>query len=198
MSNPVVSALEKMAERLGPKLGKDAAGAIEKMYRDVGDGGKKIAEDMEKLDAEHQKKLLDLADKLGKNEAKTATTAAEASAKKAEQAALQRKIKDILQPTKLRNGDLAGGVHPKTGVPFDEEGYPDFSNWRHPDVPDVQIELTGDRGKDFAAANAQAGLSETPSGYTWHHHQDPGKMQLIDRTVHAKTGHTGGFSKGKK
>jgi RHS repeat-associated protein len=95
---------------------------------------------------------------------------------------------------KVRNGALAGGEHPKTGVPFDDNGFPDFSDWRHPDVPDVQIELSGSRGTDFARANREAGLSETPEGYTWHHHQEPGLMQLIERGIHAKTGHTGGFS----
>ncbi|WP_353890620.1 HNH endonuclease [Micromonospora sp. WMMA1363] len=93
-----------------------------------------------------------------------------------------------------RNGHLAGGSHPKTGVPFDRNGYPDFSAWRHPDVPDVRIGLSGNRSTDFARANRAAGLDRTPDGYTWHHHQDAGLMQLIERGVHAKTGHTGGFS----
>ena len=66
--------------------------------------------------------------------------------------------------------------------------------WRHPNVPDVNITLTGSRSKDFTAANRAAGLRETPVGYTWHHHQNAGRMQLIDRGVHAKTGHTGGFA----
>lgn len=35
---------------------------------------------------------------------------------------------------------------------------------------------------------------DTPDGYTWHHHEDIGKMQLIDSVAHAKTGHTGGRS----
>ncbi|MER0467173.1 HNH endonuclease [Bacillus cabrialesii subsp. cabrialesii] len=30
------------------------------------------------------------------------------------------------------------------------------------------------------------------NGHTWHHHQDPGRMQLVDQKVHRKTGHTGG------
>ncbi|WP_347405073.1 polymorphic toxin-type HINT domain-containing protein [Micromonospora sp. WMMD1082] len=93
-----------------------------------------------------------------------------------------------------RNGHLAGGSHPKTGVPFDQSGYPDFSAWRHPDVPDVRIELSGNRSTDFARANRAAGLDRTPDGYTWHHHQDAGLMQLVERGPHAKTGHTGGFS----
>jgi hypothetical protein len=95
---------------------------------------------------------------------------------------------------KIRNSGLAGQNHPRTGVPFDEHGFPDFSNWRHPDVPDVRIGLTGDRGRDFARANEAAGLASTPRGYTWHHHQDPGLMQLVETWTHNKTGHTGGFS----
>lgn len=33
---------------------------------------------------------------------------------------------------------------------------------------------------------------DTPDGYTWHHNEETGKMQLVDSDVHAKTGHTGG------
>lgn len=31
-----------------------------------------------------------------------------------------------------------------------------------------------------------------PDGYTWHHDAEPGKIQLVDADIHAKTGHTGG------
>ena len=34
----------------------------------------------------------------------------------------------------------------------------------------------------------------TPYGYTWHHNEETGKMQLIDYDTHQKTGHTGGRS----
>jgi RHS repeat-associated protein len=97
-------------------------------------------------------------------------------------------------PVGPRNGGLAGSTHPNTGVSFDAEGFPDFSPWRHPNVPDVRIDLAGNRSTDFARANAAAGLSKTPEGYTWHHHQDCGLMQLIETGIHATTGHTGGFS----
>jgi len=97
-------------------------------------------------------------------------------------------------PGQPRNAHLAGQKHPVTGVPFNAKGYPDFSAWRHPTVPDQRITLSGNRSTDFARANAKAGLKETPEGYTWHHHEDKGLMQLIQETVHAKTGHTGGFS----
>ncbi|WP_086244118.1 HNH endonuclease [Campylobacter devanensis] len=33
---------------------------------------------------------------------------------------------------------------------------------------------------------------DTPDGYTWHHNEEKGKMQLVDSEIHAKTGHTGG------
>ena len=56
------------------------------------------------------------------------------------------------------------------------------------------IKPTGSRGADFAAANKVAGYSSTPKGYTWHHHQTMGRMQLVETGVHSQTGHTGGFS----
>lgn len=34
---------------------------------------------------------------------------------------------------------------------------------------------------------------ETPKHYTWHHHQDTGRMQLVDYQIHHDTGHTGGY-----
>ena len=33
---------------------------------------------------------------------------------------------------------------------------------------------------------------DTPDGYTWHHNEEKGKMQLVDSDIHAQTGHTGG------
>jgi len=37
----------------------------------------------------------------------------------------------------------------------------------------------------------KSGNAKIP-GYTWHHHQDRGRMQLVDETVHRRTGHIGG------
>ena len=39
---------------------------------------------------------------------------------------------------------------------------------------------------------AQISTGETPDGYTWHHSQHPGELQLVDQQIHADTGHTGG------
>ncbi|MBZ4418116.1 HNH endonuclease [Myxococcus sp. RHSTA-1-4] len=95
--------------------------------------------------------------------------------------------------TPIRNVHLAGKKHPITGIPFDAEGYPDF---RAAGVvrAEVRIVYTGSRAGDFAAANKAAGLRETPKGMTWHHHQDRTTMQLVPTSIHARTGHTGGFS----
>jgi len=35
--------------------------------------------------------------------------------------------------------------------------------------------------------------AESPPGLTWHHHQDVGKMQLVDQDLHARYGHVGGM-----
>ncbi|MGM9951048.1 MAG: HNH endonuclease [Lysinibacillus sp.] len=35
---------------------------------------------------------------------------------------------------------------------------------------------------------------QTPEGYTWHHHEQPGRLQLVDEQIHNSTGHTGGRS----
>ena len=39
---------------------------------------------------------------------------------------------------------------------------------------------------------AQIKAGETPDGYIWHHHEEPGRMELVDEKTHAQTGHTGG------
>jgi hypothetical protein len=35
---------------------------------------------------------------------------------------------------------------------------------------------------------------ETPEGFTWHHNEQPGVLQLVDEETHAQTAHTGGRS----
>ena len=95
----------------------------------------------------------------------------------------------------IRNKGLAGKTHPVTGVPFDDNGFPDFSDHLYQSGPnDVTINPIGSRPSDYAAANEAAGYSSTPKGYTWHHHQDTGRMQLVESDIHGDTGHTGGFS----
>jgi uncharacterized protein YbjQ (UPF0145 family) len=99
--------------------------------------------------------------------------------------------KGITKEATIRNGHLAGGVHPKTGVPFDNDGFPDFSDFS---IEEVKIQMSGNRRLDDQAANQALGFRKTPEGYTWHHHQDGTTMQLVPSDIHSKTGHTGGFS----
>ena len=35
-------------------------------------------------------------------------------------------------------------------------------------------------------------LNQTPDGYTWHHSETPGNLQLVEEETHSLTGHTGG------
>ncbi len=136
--------------------------------------------------------------KLSKQGAKLAIRQARKAVRKGLDDAIQagRKAADRLSnavtPGRARrNGHLAGEAHPKTGIPFDRDGYPDFSKISK---KDVKIELTGTREGDFRAANKAAGFDKTPEGYSWHHHQDGTTMQLVPRTPHTKTGHDGGYS----
>jgi hypothetical protein len=92
-------------------------------------------------------------------------------------------------PPVQRNKHLAGKAHPRTGVPFDKDGYPDFSNYSK---STVEIQQTGNYAADFKKANAAAGFDTTPEGYTWHHHQNGRTMQLVPKDVHRMTAHTGG------
>jgi len=89
---------------------------------------------------------------------------------------------------RIRNRQLAGKVHPKTGIPFDKNGYPDFSKVA---THTVKIKQKGSYTTDFTKANQKAGVKSTPPGYTWHHHQDGKTMQLVPTAIHRQTGHTG-------
>jgi uncharacterized protein YukE len=98
----------------------------------------------------------------------------------------------------LKNSHLAGTIHPRTGVPFKESGFPDFSSYadeaeRTLGKPGtVKVEgISGKYDDDFALANQAAGFKSTPAGYTWHHVEDCRHMQLVPRDVHRKTGHSG-------
>lgn len=35
-------------------------------------------------------------------------------------------------------------------------------------------------------------FSTTPAGFDWHHHEEPGRMQLVDEELHQQTSHVGG------
>lgn len=114
----------------------------------------------------------------------------------------------------VRNGHLAGKSHPVTGVKFDRQGFPKFKFKSEMTLPLSQlkssnatqfktanVQLKKDVFKDITKMKQfnkkqldQIEKGVTPTGYTWHHHQHVGKMQLVNTWEHAKTGHTGGRS----
>lgn len=51
--------------------------------------------------------------------------------------------------------------------------------------PGFRKQFTEDQLDDIAHG-------QTPEGYTWHHSEEKGKMQLVDYDIHMRTGHTGG------
>lgn len=53
--------------------------------------------------------------------------------------------------------------------------------------PNLANELGLSQADVQALANGQ-----TPEGYTWHHNEEPGVIQLVDEEIHEQTGHTGG------
>jgi hypothetical protein len=58
-----------------------------------------------------------------------------------------------------------------------------------------ELEKSSEIKKEFTSEQLeQIEENETPDGYTWHHSEETGKMQLVDSETHAKTGHTGGKS----
>lgn len=110
--------------------------------------------------------------------------------------------------TYTRNGE---------SVQYDANGFPLFQSTRADlYLPPDKI-VVGSRETHFTAANRMlaertddqlrgAGFSDadiakiragdTPDNYTWHHHQDVGRMQLVRTTEHEALsgGHTGGWS----
>lgn len=114
---------------------------------------------------------------------------------------------------RLRMGELAGDKHPVTGIRYDLDGFPIFKAVSEVKLKEADFKKsrpTHDRicskalyeqiMKDpkLAAKFTEEEielfkLGEVPENYTWHHHQEAGRMQLVDYETHRKTGHTGGY-----
>ena len=124
-------------------------------------------------------------------------------------------VSTTIPPNNAKNVKLAGKEHPKTGVPFDDKGYAVFDNFS---VYDTRLNISDFREssyieqmrmatRDLANAIDKGYVNKnkfTPSqlnaiykgeskipGFTWHHHQDTGRMQLVDYDLHKETGHIG-------
>lgn len=110
----------------------------------------------------------------------------------------------------IKNGKLAGKKHPKTGVKFNKDGFPIFKSYGSITLPEKYLKSANStqfKHSNLALAKNKAAMKKfskpqqkrikdgkTPKGYTWHHHQTRGYMQLIKTDHHSKTGHTGGKS----
>lgn len=132
-----------------------------------------------------------------------------------------KKVKEINQINyfprlKLGLPGMANQVHGVTKVHFDSKGFPIFKSkykvklkiidYRKPrkyhflicnrklykDIlanPKLRQKLNLSKNDVKALA-----VGETPKHYVWHHHQNLGVLQLVDRDIHEKTFHKGGFS----
>lgn len=93
------------------------------------------------------------------------------------------------------------------GVRFNERGFPEFTQYRHPYNPremkgdatdtDLRIKPTGNSNDDMKIADNKLGIDETyrkKNGLVWHHHEDCGRMQLIPQDLHQIVRHTGGVA----
>jgi hypothetical protein len=127
---------------------------------------------------------------------------------------------NVTSTTVPRSGDknvhLAGQRHEK-GIVFDQRGFPIFNDSAVADLMlpasavasgnyTGQMRAATRQLRDLLEANPamrsqftvtqlraiRGGRAQIP-GYTWHHHQDIGRMQLVPSGPHSKVGHIGGF-----
>ncbi|MBN1698940.1 MAG: HNH endonuclease, partial [Spirochaetales bacterium] len=100
------------------------------------------------------------------------------------------------------------------GVEHDILGFPIFDSLYDANIDPTQFEL-GDKAHKREAIKQLAeaiqnnedianrftaeqketiiNLHKTPDEFRWHHHQTPGKLQLVDEGPHSAIGHTGGM-----
>ncbi|MCL2360110.1 MAG: HNH endonuclease, partial [Candidatus Bathyarchaeota archaeon] len=116
-------------------------------------------------------------------------------------------------------GSSSYSIHPVSGVRIDSAGFPvfdskfnamlDSSLYTVSDFLQFKnatqqlhnaIQLDSSLRHQFTGhVNTERQLDQIsrgirPEGYTWHHHQDSGILQLVDSTLHQQTGHIGGRS----
>lgn len=126
-----------------------------------------------------------------------------------------RKILKIEYGPELRLGipTMAGKKDKKTKVKFDQMGFPKFKSFY--DIKLRRKDYKESREAHFYYANkklykkAQKNKrlsrmftrnemndfknGETPDKYTWHHHQNNGRLQLVSRKIHSEVNHIGGY-----
>lgn len=104
--------------------------------------------------------------------------------------------------------------HPVTKVRFDKKGFPKFKSYftvklqrkdyrktreQHFNIANKELykkilSSSRFRAKFSKQQIEQISQGDTPSKYTWHHHQDAGVLELVDNEIHSRTSHIGGYS----
>lgn len=100
----------------------------------------------------------------------------------------------------LPNGDVVEGVFPQFDSTYNFQLEPslylesDNAQFTAANMAlNEQVSADSSLAQQFTGDQlAQIRMGETPDGYTWHHAQHPGELQLVDEQIHADTGHTGG------
>lgn len=102
----------------------------------------------------------------------------------------------------LRNGQVVEGTFPV----FDSTYHVQLSEELYLESDDVHFAVANDNLYQALQADPslakEIGLSqtdiqslaygETPDNFVWHHSEEPGILQLVDKETHEQTGHTGG------
>lgn len=110
---------------------------------------------------------------------------------------------------------MANKTEKKTNTRFDDKGFPKFKNvffemklnWKdinksrdvHFNRASKALYEKTQKDKRFAKKFTKQELEifkkgKVPSKFTWHHHQERGRMQLVLTEIHSKVSHKGGFS----
>ena len=97
-------------------------------------------------------------------------------------------------------GEKVEGVFPQFESKFDAKLPEDLekaSDRKQFEECNRQLKEKCDSDPEFKSKftpEQQADIDEgrTPEGYTWHHNEEKGKIQLVDSDTHAETRHTGG------
>lgn len=100
------------------------------------------------------------------------------------------------------DGTYIEGVFPIFDSVFDAEipfEHYESSDYTHAKIANDQLatainQSTSLTGQFNAMQLEQIYDGETPDGYTWHHHEEIGKIQLVETEPHDQSGHTGGRS----
>ncbi|WP_102272124.1 HNH endonuclease [Cytobacillus massiliigabonensis] len=100
----------------------------------------------------------------------------------------------------LANGDTVTGVFPDfeevTAVTIPEDLYLESDYMQFEAANSVlaqKVENIPELRSQFTPMQLeQISQGETPDGYVWHHHETLGRLELVDESIHASTGHTGG------